>query len=125
MATPHCAIAQAGSAAATAANAFSASSYQNEWSRATARANGACDAGAQEVGNVIVPSFSGRACWWCGWSFSSRARPGAARARTTGKMAMRGMFMLASGRRFYIRDVIARARRFQPGTAHSQKPGCS
>ena len=64
MATPQYAIAHEGSPAATAANAFSASSYQNEWSSATARANGAWDAGAQEIGNVIVPSFSGRA-WWC------------------------------------------------------------
>ena len=62
MATPHCAIAQEGSAAATAPKAFSASSYQNEWSRATARANGAWTAAAHEVGKLTLPSFSGRAC---------------------------------------------------------------
>ena len=47
MATPQYAMAHAGSAAATAAKAFSASSYQNEWSSATARANGACDCRAR------------------------------------------------------------------------------
>src|ERR687891_2695884 len=80
MATPHCAIAHEGLAAATSLKAFSASSYQNEWSNATARANGACTAGAQEVGKLTVPSFSGRA-WWCDWSFSSAAAPTAASAQ--------------------------------------------
>src|SRR5258707_9666520 len=37
MAMPHCAMAQPGSAAATAVNCFAASSYQNEWSTAKAR----------------------------------------------------------------------------------------
>ena len=61
MATPQWAIAQEGSAAAISENAFSASAYQNECSSATPRAKGACDAFAQEMGNVMVPSFSGLA----------------------------------------------------------------
>src|SRR5207244_9979699 len=77
MATPHCAIAHEGSAAATSLKAFSASSYQNEWRSATARTKRAWTAGAHDVGKLTVPSFSGRG-WWCAWSFSSAAAGAAA-----------------------------------------------
>jgi hypothetical protein len=50
MATPHEAMLQLGSAAAIERKAFSASSYQNEWSMATARSNCGCTVGEQEVG---------------------------------------------------------------------------
>ena len=55
MATPHQAIAQDGSLAATSLKALAASSYQNECSIATARVNVGCTAGAQEMGNETSP----------------------------------------------------------------------
>jgi hypothetical protein len=49
-ATPHEAMLHLGSAAAIERKDFSASSYQNEWSMATACSNCGCTVGEQEVG---------------------------------------------------------------------------
>src|SRR5690348_6686152 len=51
-------MAHVGSAVVTAVKAFSASSYQNECSSATARSKSAWTAGAHETGKRTVPSFS-------------------------------------------------------------------
>ena len=50
MAIPHCAIAHRGSSFAISVNCFSASSYQKECINATARSNGFCTGGEQEIG---------------------------------------------------------------------------
>ena len=52
IARPQYAIAQSGSACATAVNALAASMYQKEWSSATARSNGFCTAAAHDVGKL-------------------------------------------------------------------------
>src|SRR5713101_8618233 len=57
MAMPHCAMAQPGSAAATAVNCFAASSYQNEWSTAKARSNRCCASAEQEIGKWTLPAW--------------------------------------------------------------------
>src|SRR6185503_7862008 len=58
MATPQYAIAQSGSACATAANALADSRYQNECRSATPRSNGFCTAALHEIGNRTCPIFS-------------------------------------------------------------------
>src|SRR5271165_1413163 len=56
MAIHQWAIAHCGSSLAISRNSFSASSYQNECSRATPRAKGFCTAAVQETGKCTVPS---------------------------------------------------------------------
>src|ERR1043166_3681413 len=51
-------MAQDGSCAATAANAFTVSGKKNECSIATARLNCACAAALHETGKLTSPSFS-------------------------------------------------------------------
>src|SRR6267378_707631 len=58
IALPQWAIAQPGSACATAPNALSPSSNQKECSSATARSNCGCTVGLHEVEKCTVPSFS-------------------------------------------------------------------
>src|SRR5438445_4032862 len=58
MATPQKPIAHAGSVTVTSVKALTASSYQNECRKATARANCWLAAGVHETGKVTVPSFS-------------------------------------------------------------------
>src|SRR6185295_15627215 len=51
-----------GSMLPTSVNAFSASSYSNEWSHATARLNCFCAAGLHDTEKLTVPSFSELSC---------------------------------------------------------------
>src|SRR5262245_6363527 len=72
IAMPQYAMAQSGSAWVTAVNALTDSRYQNECRSATARSNGFCTAGLQEMGNVTCPIFSTPVC----------AKPGVAERST-------------------------------------------
>ena len=58
IATPQCPMAHWGSSRVTSVNALPASRYQKECSSATARSNGFCAAGAQEIGKVTCPILS-------------------------------------------------------------------
>jgi hypothetical protein len=58
MATPHQAMPQVGSAAATSVKAPTAASRWNECSNATARSNRGCTAAVQDVAKWTVPSRS-------------------------------------------------------------------
>src|SRR6266403_3692712 len=73
MATPHCAIAQDGSNAATSLKACRACSYWKECNRATARLNPGCAAFEHEVKKWTEPISSAESSWWC----SCAASPGA------------------------------------------------
>src|SRR5262249_23808045 len=96
MATPQYAIPQPGSAWAMAANALADSRYQKEWSRATARSNGFCMAGAQETGNVTWPIFSpgGATCAESGASLRKKATT---RRATMARIAVSFDMTLLSG----------------------------
>ncbi len=54
-----------------AGKAFSAATYQNEWSIATARSKSACNFGSHDVGKLTLPSLPV-------WESLSCAVPGAA-----------------------------------------------
>src|ERR1700722_14831107 len=91
MATPQCAIAQCVSSLEICTNSFSSSSYQNECSRATPRANGFCADAVQETGKWTVPScVSVRSSGWGGsLSLSSSAKAANERKPDNSKHAMR------------------------------------
>src|SRR6266403_1946468 len=73
MATPHCAIAQDGSNAATSLKACRACSYWKECNRATARLKPGCAAFEHEVKKWTEPISPAESSWWC----SCAASPGA------------------------------------------------
>src|SRR5881628_3849890 len=56
-------MAQPGSVVVTLVNVFSASSYQNEWSRATPRSNTGCAGAAHDVGKRTWPSAPAVSSW--------------------------------------------------------------
>src|SRR5581483_3362693 len=73
IATPQWAIAQCLSCWATLLNAFSASSYQKECSRATPRVNVACADAEHDTGKFTLPRSSPPEWWWPSWSSSASA----------------------------------------------------
>src|SRR5436189_827455 len=81
MATPQKPIAHDGSVTVTSVKALIASSYQNECSSATARANCSLAAGLHETGKVTVPSFSPLAP--CALTTGAQSTPVSTASRST------------------------------------------
>src|SRR5215472_18479154 len=85
IATPHQAMAQAGSASATPVKALTASSYQKECRIATARTKRCWAALLQEIGKCAVPSFSPAAGDGSSWAAEESGASSAAMRRRVGR----------------------------------------
>src|ERR1700674_4400146 len=91
MATPHCAMAQEESSAATSLNACLACSYWKECNRATARLKPGCAAFEHEVRKWTEPISSGESSWWCSCAASTLE---AIKKNATSKIVVRRMGFL-------------------------------
>src|SRR6267143_3469567 len=72
MATPHCAMAQEGSSAATSLKACLACSYWKECNRATPRLKPGSAVFEQDVEKWTEPISSAESSWWCSCAASVR-----------------------------------------------------
>src|SRR5262249_2293141 len=110
MARPQEAIAQSGSACATAVKAFADSMYQKECRSATPRSNGFCTEAAHDVGNVTWPIRSPAVC---------------ARGVETETASTRATAIIAAAMPRAVRFIanIAGVGRFIPRSSVSQRIG--